>query len=170
MESQITQLAGSINNLEANQGRLPSQAEKNPRENVSAIILHPGKTGLKQHRIESAHPCNSTVSCLQIKSEPVESWLKQEPKINQVNKQREGETIELSHPSHPNAKASDFRQELPQKCEDPGMYTIPISIGKFNVNKAMLDLGATINVMPLSIFKKLDLGPMKNTSIILELE
>jgi hypothetical protein len=30
LESQITQLAGSINKLEANQGRLPSQAEKNP--------------------------------------------------------------------------------------------------------------------------------------------
>jgi TolA-binding protein len=50
LESQITQLAGSINKLEANQGRLPSQAEKNPRENVSAITLHSGKTGLEQHR------------------------------------------------------------------------------------------------------------------------
>jgi hypothetical protein len=49
------------------------------------------------------------------------------------------------------------------------MYTIPIIIGTKKVEKAMCDLGASINVMPLSIYKELNLGPMKNTRIIIQL-
>ena len=40
--AQMTQLATSVNRLES-QGRLPSQTETNPKQNVSAIVLRSGK-------------------------------------------------------------------------------------------------------------------------------
>ncbi|XP_049372849.1 uncharacterized protein LOC125837821 [Solanum verrucosum] len=50
-----------------------------------------------------------------------------------------------------------------QKIEDPGAFTIPCTIGKMHFAKALCDLGASINLMPLSIYKKLGLGAPKPT-------
>jgi len=47
--------------------------------------------------------------------------------------------------------------EIPQKCKDPGMFFIPCVIRSTKFDNAMLDLGAFINVMPLSVFTSLDL-------------
>ncbi|KHN34098.1 hypothetical protein glysoja_046843, partial [Glycine soja] len=44
---------------------------------------------------------------------------------------------------------------LPPKHKDPGNVTIPCSIGEVNVGKALIDLGASINLMPLSMCKRL---------------
>jgi hypothetical protein len=53
--------------------------------------------------------------------------------------------------------------KLPQKCRDPSMFTIPCVIGNRKLAKDILDFGASINVMPLSIYKNLNLGPLKET-------
>ncbi|XP_069150417.1 uncharacterized protein [Solanum lycopersicum] len=50
-----------------------------------------------------------------------------------------------------------------QKKEDPGAFTIPCTIGLLHFVKALCDLGASINLMPLSIYKKLCLGDLKTT-------
>ena len=49
------------------------------------------------------------------------------------------------------------------------MFTIPITIGGTKLNKAMLDLGASINVMPSSLCESLKLGPMHATNISIQL-
>ncbi|XP_055801841.1 uncharacterized protein LOC129870996 [Solanum dulcamara] len=54
---------------------------------------------------------------------------------------------------------------LVQKREDPGAFTIPCTIGVFNLAKALCDMGARINLMPLMIFRKLGLGVPKSMSI-----
>ncbi|XP_027172347.1 uncharacterized protein LOC113772006 [Coffea eugenioides] len=51
-----------------------------------------------------------------------------------------------------------LQRKLPPKCGDPGMFTIPCRIGNTLIRKAMLDLGASINVMPKSIYASLNLG------------
>ena len=48
-------------------------------------------------------------------------------------------------------------RSLVQKKEVLGTFTIPCTIGLLHFAKALCDLGATINLMPLSIYKKL--GP-----------
>jgi len=40
---------------------------------------------------------------------------------------------------------------LPPKHKDPGVVTIPCSIGEVAIGKALIDLGASINLMPLSM-------------------
>ena len=44
-----------------------------------------------------------------------------------------------------------IQQKLPAKMKDPGSFTIPCSIGKYEFKKALCDSGASINLMPLSV-------------------
>ncbi|RDX73436.1 hypothetical protein CR513_46961, partial [Mucuna pruriens] len=47
-------------------------------------------------------------------------------------------------------------QTLPKKCRDLGIFSVPCTIGECTFADAMLDLGASINVMPTSIYKALN--------------
>ncbi|XP_062075048.1 uncharacterized protein LOC133779061 [Humulus lupulus] len=60
-----------------------------------------------------------------------------------------------------------LQRKLPQKLQDLGIFTIPCTIGKFECKHALRDLGASINLMPLSVFRKLGLGEAKPTTITL---
>ncbi|XP_071939032.1 uncharacterized protein [Coffea arabica] len=62
-----------------------------------------------------------------------------------------------------------LQRKLPPKCGDPSMFTIPCRIGNTVIRRAMLDLGASINVMPKSIYASLKLDPLKETGIIIQL-
>ncbi|XP_055814211.1 uncharacterized protein LOC129883610 [Solanum dulcamara] len=56
---------------------------------------------------------------------------------------------------------------LVQKKEDPGTFTIPCTIGAFNFVRTLYDLGASINLIPLAIYKQLGLGSPKPSTMIL---
>ena len=56
-------------------------------------------------------------------------------------------------------------RSLIQKKEDPGAFIIPCTVGSLRFAKALCDLGASINLMPLSIYKKLGLGNPKPTAM-----
>ncbi|XP_021727244.1 uncharacterized protein LOC110694383 [Chenopodium quinoa] len=62
-----------------------------------------------------------------------------------------------------------FQKKLPEKCSDPGMFTVPVTIGDTTFHRAMLDLGASINVIPYSLFKSLKLGPLHGTGVVIQL-
>ena len=62
-----------------------------------------------------------------------------------------------------------FQKKLPPKCKDPSMFTIPCKIGNLKFDKALIDLGASINIMPSSIYHALNLGPLKDTNVIIQL-
>ena len=57
------------------------------------------------------------------------------------------------------------QQKLPAKMKDPGSFTIPCSIGKYEFKKALCDSGASINLMPLSMVQRLSLGELTPTEI-----
>ena len=59
--------------------------------------------------------------------------------------------------------------KTPVKYKDPGCPTILVSIGGISVEKALLDLGASVNLLPYSMSKQLSLGELKPTSITLSL-
>ena len=46
-----------------------------------------------------------------------------------------------------------IQKKLPHKLKDPGSFAIPCTIGNAVFERALCDLGASINLMPLSIFK-----------------
>ncbi|GJZ90036.1 reverse transcriptase domain-containing protein, partial [Tanacetum coccineum] len=60
-------------------------------------------------------------------------------------------------------------KKLPEKLGDPGRFLIPCDFSEFDSYLALADLGASINLMPLSIWKKLQLSGLTETKMVLEL-
>ncbi|GJZ21476.1 reverse transcriptase domain-containing protein, partial [Tanacetum coccineum] len=60
-------------------------------------------------------------------------------------------------------------KKLPEKLGDPGRFLIPCDFLEFDNCLALADLGASINLMPLSIWKKLGLLGLNDTKMVLEL-
>ncbi|RVW19638.1 hypothetical protein CK203_116652 [Vitis vinifera] len=62
-----------------------------------------------------------------------------------------------------------IQSKSPVKYKDPGCPTISVNIGGTHVEKALLDLGASVNLLPYSVYKQLGLGGLKPTTITLSL-
>ena len=57
----------------------------------------------------------------------------------------------------------------PVKYKDPGCPTISCIIGNFNIDRALLDLRASVNLLPYSVYEQLGLGELKPTKVVLQL-
>ena len=55
------------------------------------------------------------------------------------------------------------------KCKNPGSSTISCKIGDCLIERALLDLGASVNLMPYSVYLQLGLGELKPTTMTLQL-
>nr|GEY78069.1 reverse transcriptase domain-containing protein [Tanacetum cinerariifolium] len=60
-------------------------------------------------------------------------------------------------------------KKLPEKLGDPSKFLIPCDFPEFDECLALEDLGVSINLMPLSIWKKLSLLELTSTQMILDL-
>ncbi|XP_057802483.1 uncharacterized protein LOC131017780 isoform X1 [Salvia miltiorrhiza] len=229
MGTQITQLATQVNKLQANQGRLPSVTEMNPKENASAVTTRSGRIlvepqlkqqdkeekpdeakddAISEKSPESTEPSSSKVSgkpkvsipqsliappfpsrlaqnkrieeekdILEIFKKveinlPLLDAIKQVPRYAKFLKELCSKKMKFGNDARIRVSenvSAVLQRKLPQKCRDPGMFTIPCIIGNKTVERAMLDLGASINVMPYSMYKDLQLGPLKDTRVIIQL-
>ncbi|GKE69004.1 pyruvate dehydrogenase (acetyl-transferring) kinase, mitochondrial, partial [Tanacetum coccineum] len=66
-------------------------------------------------------------------------------------------------------RASHINNVIPQKEKDPGSFTLPCFINDFCFDNALVDLGASVSVMPLSTYLNLGLGELVHTRLIVEL-
>ena len=62
-----------------------------------------------------------------------------------------------------------LQRKLPQKLKDPGSFNISCTIGSSIFERALCDLEDSINIMPLSIFRRLGLGEARLTTVTLQL-
>ena len=62
-----------------------------------------------------------------------------------------------------------IQSKYPVKFKDPGSPTISVNIGGNCIDKSLLDLGASVNLIPYSVYKQLGLGELKPTNITLSL-
>ena len=62
-----------------------------------------------------------------------------------------------------------IKSKTPVKYKDPGSPTISVNIGGTCIDKALLDLGASVNLLPYSVYKQSGLGELKPTNITLSL-
>ncbi|GKD08798.1 putative reverse transcriptase domain-containing protein [Tanacetum coccineum] len=65
---------------------------------------------------------------------------------------------------------SEASQSIPQKEKDPGSFTLPCFINNVCFDNALVDLGASVSVMPLSTYLNLGLGELAHTKLTVELE
>nr|GEZ86278.1 reverse transcriptase domain-containing protein [Tanacetum cinerariifolium] len=77
--------------------------------------------------------------------------------------------IELTKTSLNKNCSAVILKKLPEKLGDPGRFLIPCDFLEFDHCLALADLGASINLMPLSIWKKLKLPILNDTKMVLEL-
>ncbi|KAL9382439.1 hypothetical protein Peur_025474 [Populus x canadensis] len=59
--------------------------------------------------------------------------------------------------------------KTPPKYKDPGCPTISCIIGNHKIDQALLDLGASVNLIPYTVYEQLGLGEIKPTRITLQL-
>ena len=62
-----------------------------------------------------------------------------------------------------------IQSKTPVKYKDPGSPTISVNIGGTSIDKALLNLRASVNLLPYSVYKQLGLGELKPTNITLSL-
>ncbi|GJU88235.1 retrovirus-related pol polyprotein from transposon 297 family protein [Tanacetum coccineum] len=69
-------------------------------------------------------------------------------------------------PAYVNAVLSS---SLPPKFKDPGASLILVVVGNIAIKKALIDLGASINILPASLVDKYDLRTLRKTDTIISL-
>ena len=62
-----------------------------------------------------------------------------------------------------------IQRSLPEKMQDLSSFTIPCTIGNSDMGKALCDSGANINLMALSIVKRLSLGELTPIAMTLQM-
>ncbi|XP_070001955.1 uncharacterized protein [Nicotiana sylvestris] len=173
LEHHVGQLASAQNTRPV--GALPSDTEPNPKAQVNAVTLRNGRAleEVPKKKKNTAHPEGELVP------KPVEGNEKDdkgpEPEVPKYarylrdiveNKRKhvEFKTVALTEKC-----SARVQSKLPRKLKDPRSFTIPLSLGKQEVGRALCDLGASINLMSSSLFKKLGLGVLRPTTITLQL-
>ncbi|PIN13095.1 DNA-directed DNA polymerase [Handroanthus impetiginosus] len=154
METKIGQLANAINSRP--QGSLPSNTKPNPRQDskaqCQAVTLRNGKE-LQEVVKETAKAKENEV-------------------ISKENEKEIGAPLEVSDYEMMTLieeYSAIIQNKLPPKLKDPGSFMILCKIGTHFSGRALCDLGASINLMPYSIYRTLGLGEAKPTSITLQL-
>ena len=62
-----------------------------------------------------------------------------------------------------------IQKTLPEKMQDPSSFTIPCKIGDADMGKALCDSRTNINLMPLSVDKRLSLRELTPTAMTLQM-
>ncbi|XP_060962021.1 uncharacterized protein LOC115722590 [Cannabis sativa] len=117
----------------------------------------------KKRKMEDFETVALTEECSAILKMP--SYVKLIKEIlSKKRKMEDFETVALTEEC-----SAILQNKLPPKLKDPGSFTIPCTIGKIENIHALCNLGASINLMPLSVFKRLQLGEAKPTTVTLQL-
>ncbi|XP_026459425.1 uncharacterized protein LOC113360093 [Papaver somniferum] len=192
-------MAIELNKLKAqSSGKHPSQS-LNPRENASAITLRSGTQLVQIEIVDVGDTETQKEPVLEEKNDdfpqtsevpisssktPFSTYVPPLPFprrfANSKNAELEKEILDIYKKLHKKLTGNEvmsvgenasavLQKKLPPKCKDPGSFTIPVEIGNKRIGKAMLELGASVNIMPTSIYESLKLGPLKPTNIVLEL-
>ncbi|GJR56479.1 ATP-dependent DNA helicase PIF1-like protein [Tanacetum coccineum] len=148
-------------------GSLPSSTETNPRDQVKSISTTIEADSYSIRRIGSSQYAVSTRqnSTLLYKSRktmvPFPSLLD-----NHYCEEEEGNYGSKFAEAY---GASHINDTIPQKEKDPGSFTLPCYINNVCFDNAFVDLGASVNAMPLLTYLNLGLGELGHTKLTVEL-
>ncbi|XP_050896857.1 uncharacterized protein LOC127103654 [Lathyrus oleraceus] len=161
LELQMGQIAQQIVGSQA-QGSRPSATMTNPRErnNVSVVMTRSGKStkspkdkpGEENHFLE-----------VNLALEKMLTYAKFMKYIISKKCPIDTEPILLTE----TCSAMLQGMKIPVKKKDRGSVTIPCTIGDRKLKKELIDLGASMSLMPLSIYRKLGIGTVQDTIMTL---
>ncbi|RDY13419.1 hypothetical protein CR513_01664, partial [Mucuna pruriens] len=193
-KTQVGQLASSISKLQSAESKnIPLQIIPNPRGNASIVSLRSGRelqvasqqkprstgTESKSDADSQASQQSRHIPKVEINI-PLLDAIKKIPKyakflkelcVHKRKKMKDG--VELGGIVSALTRNDDLiagtRQAMPKKYRDPKIFSIPCTIGDCTFSNAMLDLGASINVMPTSIYKSLNCEDLEPTGMTIQL-
>ncbi|XP_070055258.1 uncharacterized protein [Nicotiana tomentosiformis] len=182
-ETQLGQLSMDFNNRP--QGTLPADPNVNPKEQnpnqLMAVSLRNGRDFDREQEVAQTTPTTPVTleadglaeltEVIQLNI-PLMDALREMPGYAKMMKDlisskfdfQDLSTIMLTQTCN-----AVVTRPMAQKVSDPGSFTIPCTIGSYAFAKALCDLGASINLMPLAIYTKLGIGRARPTSMLLQL-
>ncbi|XP_019251182.1 PREDICTED: uncharacterized protein LOC109230107 [Nicotiana attenuata] len=179
IETQLGQLSMALNNHP--QRTLPADTNINPKEQnpnqLMAVSLRNGRDLDREQEVaQSRRETTPTTPATPVTLETDESAELTEVVIEQAQvdkgKEKEGEQLPQQDLSTVTLRQTCnvlVTRPLARNVFDPGCFTIPCTIGSYAFAKALCDLGASINLMPLAIYTKLGIGRARPTSMLLQL-
>ncbi|GJR45308.1 hypothetical protein Tco_1313411 [Tanacetum coccineum] len=164
LEIQIGQMSKVLQ--ERGFGSLPSSTETNPRDQVKSISITIETDSHWIHRIKSSQyavstkPNSTLLYNLRQMTVPFPSRLEDHYCEDEENYgPKFTEAYEASH----------IKNTIPRKEKDPRSFTLPCFINDFCFDNVLVDLGASVSVMPLSTYLNLGLGELAHTRLTVEL-
>ncbi|XP_050895560.1 uncharacterized protein LOC127102202 [Lathyrus oleraceus] len=171
LEMQMSQIAQQLAGSQA-PGALPSATITNPREhnNVSVVTTRSGKSKEVPEKDDKEEDQLLEVE-LEIKENEVVSEEVVVPKLvvkekDIISKKRSIDTDPIVLTETCSAILQGMK--IPVKKKDRGSVTIPCTIGDKSYINALIDLGASVSLMSLSIYKRLGIGKMQDTRMTLQ--
>ncbi|GKE01621.1 mitochondrial proton/calcium exchanger protein-like protein isoform X1 [Tanacetum coccineum] len=164
LEIQIGQMSKVLQ--ERGFGSLPSSIETNPRDQVKSISTTIEADSNSIRRIRSTQYAVSTRQNRTLLYKPRQTTVPFPGRLEDHYCEEEGNY----GPKFTEAYgASLFNNTIPRKEKDPGSFTLPCFINDFCFDNAIVDLGASVSVMPLSTYLNLGLGELAHTRLTVEL-
>ncbi|XP_021991835.1 uncharacterized protein LOC110888625 [Helianthus annuus] len=159
LEKQVGQLAEEMAQMRGSGGRLPSDTAMNPEESKlkhEQCEEFEERFPPKDERWENFKQAKINLPLLDDnKKVPAHVEYLKELSIKKWHNKLPEPVDLISHVSVVLSSA------LPQKAQDPGDPLISIPIGTFKIEKALLDLGACVSILPGSLYDQYDFGPLK---------
>ncbi|GJV22022.1 hypothetical protein Tco_1371042 [Tanacetum coccineum] len=166
LEIQIGQMSKVLQ--ERGFGSLPSSTEANPRDQVKSISTTVEADSYPIRRIGSSQYVVSTGQNRTLMYETRQTTI---PFLSRLNGYCCEEKKGSYGPQFSKAysEASHINNSIPRKEKDPGSFTLPCFINNVCFDNALVDLGASVSVMPLSTYLNLGLGELAHTKLTVEL-
>ncbi|GJV23561.1 hypothetical protein Tco_1376256 [Tanacetum coccineum] len=157
LEESLTKFMMSKVLQERGFGSLPSSTETNPRDQVKSISTAKADfSGIRRIRCDPYAVSGTQHRSIWSETVPFPGRL-----LNfSCNDWREAQDVKI---------LDAYDHTLPQKEKDPGSFTLPCFIHNICFDKALVDLGASVSVMPFSTYTNLGLGILSHTRLTIEL-
>ncbi|XP_074300269.1 uncharacterized protein LOC141631505 [Silene latifolia] len=155
-------------------GRELVEAPKAPKKTRPLPIVHEVED-VVEYEIEVVVEHGEASSPQQVRiNEPLSEYEPQAPFPSALNDTRiidkkTSNLYDIFRKVEVNIPLLDLLSSVPKHANDPGMFTIPCKIGDLDCQHAMLDLGASINVLPTYLYESFKLGPLKPTRTVISL-
>ncbi|XP_022851548.1 uncharacterized protein LOC111373275 [Olea europaea var. sylvestris] len=150
IKNTLSSLTSSLHSQE--KGKFPAQPQPNPSQqynvNASSSSESQQQNANSITTLRSGKIIDKTIPSKELKSGGTS---KQENDVSKKN------------------VSSIIQQNTPPKFKDPGYPTISCVIGNNRIERALLDLGASVNLLPFSVYEQLGLGELKPTTTTLQL-
>ncbi|GKA68419.1 reverse transcriptase domain-containing protein, partial [Tanacetum coccineum] len=158
-------------------GSLPSNTQPNPRgsnskayqppqarnEHVNVVFTRSGKSYDPPDNLNDQHNNFENLINFDSDDEDVEPTL--QPKTQPTKPVKETPLPKPYKPKISDESSAMIQNKVPPKLGDPGSFLIPCNFNKTFSCNALADLGASINLMPYSLYAKLSLETLKPTKM-----